>query len=161
MSRNLTNRMTLLARPLGYVENKPVIKPIGDRDLFLGNILSADPATHDQSFGDVLSLTTDEQPLTTHHHPLDDGPDNEWRDFEQAVQAARQLYRADGSLLIHCNAGISRSSTLIALLLAVEEGRTFGGALDVVHRYRPMAMPHPALQKLAVIYLAANGHDLG
>lgn len=161
MSKDPTNRMTLLARPLGYVEEEPVIQPIGDRDLFLGNILSADPATHDQSFGDVLSLKTDEQPLTTHHHPLDDGPDNEWREFEAAVRAARQLYRAEGSLLIHCNAGISRSSTLIACLLAVEEGRTYREALDVVHQYRPMAMPHPALQELAVIYLAANGHVLG
>jgi atypical dual specificity phosphatase len=129
----------LVVRPLGYVENEPVIRRIGDR-----------------AFEYVLSVSTDCYPLTTHHHPLDDGPDNEWDQFERAVDTARTLYDRDGSLLMHCTAGISRSSTLVAATLAAEEKREFHDALSVVQRARPSAIPHPALHELAMVYLAAR-----
>jgi protein-tyrosine phosphatase len=138
------------------VADEPVIRRIGDRELYLGNGLAADGACHSREFRYVLSATDDEQPLTTHHHPLDDGPDNDWSVFEAAVDTARMLYRRDGSVLIHCNAGISRSSTLAATTLAAEEHRRFNDALDVVHEARPHALPHPALHELAVVYLAAR-----
>jgi protein-tyrosine phosphatase len=145
-----------LVRPFGYVANTPVIRRIGDRELYLGNGLAADDAYHDREFRYVLSATDDEQPLTTHHHPLDDGPDNDWPAFEKAVDTARMLYRWDGPVLIHCNAGISRSSTLVAATLAAEEKREFSDALGIVHEARPHALPHPALHELAVVYLAAQ-----
>ena len=146
----------LVVRPLGYVENEPVIRRIGDRDLYLGNGHAADPTCRDRAFEYVLSVSTDCYPLTTHHHPLDDGPDNEWDRFERAVDTARTLYDRDGSLLIHCTAGISRSSTLVAATLAAEEKREFHDALSVVQRARPSATPHPALHELAIVYLAAQ-----
>lgn len=149
--------MEPIVRPLNYVEDEPVIRRIGDRDLYLGNVFAADPGVHDRRFDHVLSLTTDDYPLTTHHEPLHDGPSNDWPAFERAVDTARTLYRQDGSLLVHCMAGISRSSGLIALTLAAEEDRPFRAALDIVHDARPSAMPHPALHELAVIYLAAHG----
>lgn len=144
-------------RPFGYVEDDPIIRRIGDRELYLGNRLAADPATHDRTFGYVLSLTIDEQPLTTHHQPMYDGPETDWSVFEQAVETARQLYRQEGSLLVHCKAGVSRSTTLIATTLAIEEGRSFREALDLVQDARPIATPHYALHELAIIYLAAEG----
>lgn len=144
-------------RPLGYLEDDPVIRRIGDRELYLGNRLAAETAAHDRRFASVLSLTMDEQPLTTHHHPMHDGPETGWPVFEQAVETARQLYRREGSLLIHCKAGVSRSSTLIAATIAVEEDRSFHEALDIVQAARPVATPHYALHDLAIIYLAAKG----
>ena len=146
----------LLVRPFGYVADEPVIRRIGDRNLYLGNGLTADSEHHDREFRYVLSATDDEQPLTTHHHPLTDGSGNEWSVFETAVDTARMLYRRDGSVLIHCNAGISRSSTLVATTLAAEENRRFNDALAIVHDARPHALPHPALHELAVVYLAAQ-----
>jgi len=145
-----------IVRPLNYVEDEPIIRRIGDRNLYLGNWLAAEPTSHDRTFGSILSVSTDEYPLTTHHHPLDDGPDNKWAVFERAVDVARQLHRQDGSLLIHCTAGISRSSALTAVVIAAEENRPFREALDIVQQARPSAMPHPALHELAVIYLADN-----
>ncbi len=150
------NSPELFARPVGYVEDWAVIRRLDDRDLYLGNQFAAHPDYHDRSFEYVLSASTQDHPLTTHHRPLIDGKGNEWSTFETAVDTARRLYRQDGSLLVHCKAGISRSSTLLATTLAVEENRTFHDALSIVQDARPHAMPNPALHQLAVIYLAAK-----
>jgi atypical dual specificity phosphatase len=147
---------TPLVRPFGDVEEHAVIRQIGTSDLYLGNELAADPTYHDREFGFVLSATEKPCPLTTHHHPLVDGSGNEWSDFRTAVDRCRTLYRQDGSVLVHCSAGISRSSTLLATTIAAEEQRTFREALEIVQKARPYAMPNPALHELAVVYLAAN-----
>ncbi|WP_439027114.1 protein-tyrosine phosphatase family protein [Haloarchaeobius sp. DT45] len=153
---------TVLVRPKGYVEDYPVVCRIGDRDLYLGNELAADPQSHDRhccdrDFAFVLSATAEERPLTTHHRPLVDGPGTDWTRFERAADTVRRLYRKDGSLLVHCRAGISRSSTLLAIALAAEDGRSFREALGLVQAVRPAAMPHPALHERAVVYLAEKG----
>lgn len=145
----------LLVRPLHHVADEPIIRRIGERELYLGNCHAANPE-HDRTFRYVLSPTSSTYPLTTHHCPLTDGPDNEWKAFEEAVDTARRLYRRDGSLLIHCTAGISRSSTLIATTLAAEEDRQFHDALSLVKQACPSASPNPALHEWAVIYLAAQ-----
>lgn len=150
------NEATPLVRPFGYVDDEPVVRRIGDRDLYLGNAAAAHPERHDRTFEYVLSATAEERPLTTHHHPLTDGRGNEWAAFEAAVDAARALHRRDGSVLVHCKAGISRSSALVATALAAEENRPFRDALAVVQDARPHAMPNPALHELAVVYLAAR-----
>ncbi|EFW90346.1 Dual specificity protein phosphatase [Haladaptatus paucihalophilus DX253] len=152
-------RPDVFVRPLGYVADEPVVRRIGARDLFIGNESAARPDCHDRydrTFEYVLSASTEKQPLTTHHHPLIDGAGNEWRAFEAAVDTARRLFRRDGSLLVHCTAGVSRSSTLIAATLAAEEDREFHDALAIVQDARPHAMPNPALHELAVTYLAAK-----
>nr|WP_049913063.1 dual specificity protein phosphatase [Halococcus thailandensis] len=150
------DRSKPFVRPFGYVADEPIIRRIGDRELSLGNARAADGTLHDEEFRYVLSATEDEQPLTTHHHPLDDGLGNDWPAFEEAVDTARTLYRRSGSVLIHCTAGISRSSTLVATMLAAEEQRKFDDALDIVRDARPHALPHPALHEWAVVYLAAQ-----
>lgn len=146
----------VFVRQLGHVEDRPIVRQIGERDLYLGNWHAARKEQQGRRFEFVVSATQESYPATTHHHPLIDGPEAEWSAFEAAVDTARGLYRRDGSLLIHCRAGISRSTTLVATSLAAEEDRTFREALDTVHDVRPLAMPHPALHELAVMYLAAK-----
>ncbi|UWG49109.1 Protein-tyrosine phosphatase [Halanaeroarchaeum sp. HSR-CO] len=146
-----------VVRPVGYVEDRPVIRRIGDRPLFIGNWRSADSAQHDRRFEYVVSATQTSYPLTTHHHPLIDGPENEWPDFEAAVDTTRRLYRADGSLLVHCKAGVSRSTTLLATTIAMEEDRSLDDAIAEIRAVRPVATPNPALVEQAVTYLAAHG----
>lgn len=145
-----------LVRSFGYVEERPVVRRVGDRDVYLGNAHAADPESHDRSFEYVLSATDERYPLTTHHRPMVDGSGNEWSVFEKAIGTSRSLYRRQGSVLIHCNAGISRSSTIIATTIAAEEDRQLRDALAAVQDARPFAMPHPALHELAVVYLAAH-----
>lgn len=146
----------ITVRPKGYVEDDPVIRPIGERNLYIGNKHAADPDQHDQSFRYVVSLSTDEYPLTTHHHSLDDGLGNDWTTFERAVDTARTLYQRDGSVLIYRTAGISRSSTIIATMLAAEESPGLHDTFMIIQQVRPSATPHPALHELAVVYLAGR-----
>jgi hypothetical protein len=143
-------------RPLGYVEPAPVVRRVGDHELYLGNHHAADPTAHDRSFSFVLTVSSDEQPLTTHHRPLTDGPGNDWAAFTDAVDTARQLRRHEGSLLVHCKAGVSRSGTVLATALAAAEGYTLADALTLVQQARPAAVPHPKLHELAVTYLAVR-----
>jgi protein-tyrosine phosphatase len=146
----------VFVRSVGYVADEPVIRRLGTRDLFIGNESAAHADRHDHAFEYVLSVSTEKHPLTTHHCPLIDGARNEWYAFETAVDTARRLFREEGSLLVHCTAGISRSSTVLATTLAAEEDRTFHDALAIVQAARPHAVPNPALHELAVMYLAAR-----
>lgn len=81
-----------------------------------------------------------------------DGPGND----RAAIDCARTLHRREGSLLIHCKAGISRSATVAATALAAEEGRSLRDALGIAWAARPHAIPHPTLHELGVIDLAAR-----
>lgn len=143
-------------RPIDYVAEEAVVRRIGDRDVSLGNRHAADPAAHDRCFDHVLSLTADAHPLTTHHHPLVDGEGNDWETFADAVDAARRLHRREGDLLVHCKAGVSRSTTVLATAIAAEEDRRFAVARSLVVDARPAAVVNPALCELAVVYLAAE-----
>lgn len=137
----------ITVRPIGHVEDEPEIRRIGTRDLFHGNKHAADSGQHGQSFQHVVSVSSESHP-TTHHHPLDDGPGNDWTVFEQAVNTARTLSQRDGSALIHCTAGISRSSAIIATVLAAEESRRFNHALSIVWHAWSDATPYPAIREL-------------
>jgi len=147
---------TVYVRPFAYVEDHAVVRQVDD-DCYLGNWRAADPAHCDWSFEYVLSLSADAYPHTTHHRSMVDGPENDWTAFESTVDTARRLYRREGSLLVHCTAGISRSTTVLATTIAAEEDVTFRDALADVQDARPHAQPHPALHEQAVVYLAARG----
>lgn len=131
-----------------------VLRRIGDRDLYIGDWHAADPTTHDLTFDDVLTVCEREAPATTHHHALYDGPGNPHERVVEAIEKARELNAREGSLLIHCQGGISRSSTTIAATLAAEEGMRFRDAVRLVRSHRPDASPTPALRAHARLYLA-------
>ncbi|MDH5021180.1 dual specificity protein phosphatase family protein [Halobacterium rubrum] len=146
-------------RPYGSVRPTPVYRKLDDENrVFLGNAAAASPAC-DRSFGHVLSLTREPRPATTHHRPLSDDATNDWVAFAAAVDTARRLSARTGSLLVHCEAGISRSSAVAAAALAVEENCAFVAALHDVQDARPHAVPHPALHELGVRYVAASSRE--
>jgi predicted protein tyrosine phosphatase len=133
----------------------PVVVQVGSRALYLGDRAAADPACHDHTFEAVVSLTLHSRPLTTHHHPLHDGPATEFEEFAAAVDATRDVFgdSRDDVVLVHCAAGISRSSTVITTAVAAEEQRSFNDVLAELETYRKRARPHPALRALAREYL--------
>jgi atypical dual specificity phosphatase len=143
-------------RPIGSVDDEPVLAALNERGLYLGNRHAADPDRHERRFDAVVSVSTDASPLTTHHHPLTDGGGNDWAAFAAAVDAVRRLSRT-GDVLVNCKAGVSRSTAVLATAVAAERGASFRGGLRTVEAARPEAVPHPALVELGVVYLAARG----
>lgn len=158
----------------GFVRSREHGEPIGlarigDRPLYVGDAraagrFSVEHELTERFSGDdavVVSLCRDACPLTTAHHPLHDGPGNEEAEFIAAMDHARELYaavrsddRSAGPMLVNCAAGVSRSTTTVAVLLAASEGLSFDAAVDVIEEFRPQANPNPALATLARSYLA-------
>ena len=62
----------------------------------------------------------------------------------QCTQFIREQIAQRQSVLVHCYAGISRSST-ICIAYLYECGMSFGEALAFIHQRRPIAYPHDAL----------------
>jgi hypothetical protein len=145
-----------LVRPYGWYPEVAIARQIGGRPLYLGNRHAADPELCDRGFDAVLTVTRDREPATTHFRPLVDGPDADWGSFRDAADTARRLYREQGSLLVHCTAGMSRSNTIIATTIACEEDRPLADAFDLVLEARPYAVANPRLHELAVYYVAAE-----
>jgi len=116
-------------------------------------------------FEHVLTLSRDDvhsnvgsHEHTTQHFPLYDGPQTSQDDFEKAVGAAiKMIDTHDGSVLVHCQAGISRSSTVLIAALAYIDDSTFEEAYDEVWEAKPSIAPHPALREKALEFLGDDG----
>lgn len=154
MSHDSTSTVSI--RPYGYVSDQPVCHRIGDWNLFVGNAAAAEYPPAAGRFDAVLSLTADPRPATTHHRPLVDGGENEWAAFESAADTACALHDAQGTLFVHCKAGVSRSAAVAATAMAATESRRFVDALHELQDAHPDAVPHPALHEQGVCYLAAR-----
>lgn len=79
--------------------------------------------------------------------PLYDEPRFDIRaHFEEGVDFLREQL-ASGSVLVHCNAGISRSTTIIVAFLMKEKKMGLNEALELVRVARPIAKPNPGFMK--------------
>ena len=79
--------------------------------------------------------------------PIFDTPDFNIRPhFEEANRFIKESL-GRGSILVHCNAGISRSSTIIIAFLMIEKQLGLEDALELVKRARPVSKPNPGFRK--------------
>lgn len=139
-----------------------VAAQIGTRELWIANGGAIDPSCLTQLNINpewVVSVSSHGSAATTDHHPLRDGYINEQADFEAAVEAARERIRADGTAIVNCAAGVSRSSTVIATAVAAEEDRLFNDVVDEIQQTRERAHPHSKLRLSAYVYLAGLAED--
>ena len=82
-------------------------------------------------------------------------------DVRQIIQLAEQLRSESGTLLIHCEAGISRSTATALIIYAcwLGPGRE-DEAMQRVGAQRPYAFPNPRMVALADNLLALDGRLL-
>ncbi|MDH5021693.1 protein-tyrosine phosphatase family protein [Halobacterium rubrum] len=128
-----------------------------EENLYLGNRLAAVRQEHDHRFEYVVTVSRDREPMTTAYYPMRDGQGNDPEAFAEAVKSARYYYRSPGKVLVHCEAGISRSTTVIATVLVAEkQARSFAHAVEQVREVRPDARPADALIDAAEQYLGTT-----
>lgn len=72
--------------------------------------------------------------------------------FEAAADAVAEALRNDEVVLVHCHAGISRSTSVSAAALADVRDCTYTEAFETVKRNRPGARPAPVLRGYGFIY---------
>ena len=82
-------------------------------------------------------------------------------DVQQIIQLAEQLRSETGTLLIHCEAGISRSTATALIMYAcwLGQGREDEAMLRVIAQ-RPFAIPNRRMVALADTFLALDGRLL-
>ncbi len=138
---------------------KAIAARIGDRDLWIGNVGSIKPrllAAMELNPEYVVSVNGTATEVTTDHHPLKDGQINDYQQFLNAVAATRNRIRTEGTVLVNCSVGVSRSATVIATAIAAENGLSFDAAVAEIKENRPRARPHPKLQLNAYAYLVTE-----
>lgn len=96
--------------------------------------------------GDLLQ---DSLGRTYVHAPLIDGPGNENHHMASAISELARLYKEGHTILIHCHMGVSRSPTVLAAFIAINDQIDFGTALDYIKKVRPIVHPHISLMKMA------------
>jgi protein tyrosine phosphatase (PTP) superfamily phosphohydrolase (DUF442 family) len=88
-------------------------------------------------------------PVEYHKVGLIDGEGNRPETLVAAVLMLAQLLARHERVLVHCHAGVSRSSTVVTVYLSARDGIPVAQALAQVRRARPVANPHAALVRLA------------
>jgi len=135
---------------------KAIAARVGDRDLWIGNVGAIKPrllAEMDLDPEYVVSVNGTATAATTDHQPLKDEHINDHEQFSNAVAATRNRIRCDGTVLVNCSVGVSRSATVIATAVASEDGLSFDAAVAEIRDNRPRANPHPKLKLNAYAYL--------
>ena len=138
---------------------KAIAVRVGDRDLWIGNVGAIKPrllAKMDIEPEFVVSVNGTATAVTTDHYPLKDERINNPKKFSNAVSATRDRIRTEGTVLVNCSVGVSRSATVIATAIAAEEELSFDAAVAEVRKHRQRAQPHPKLQLNAYAYLLAE-----
>lgn len=94
--------------------------------LSIGN--ANDGRTHGSDFNHVVSLAAVSD-TTTHAHPINDG-DHDYTEFEHATDAVCTALNNNDTVLVHCNAGLSRSVSVAIAALVVANDWTYDDAYD-------------------------------
>ncbi|KAK0057996.1 dual specificity protein phosphatase 19 [Biomphalaria pfeifferi] len=65
------------------------------------------------------------------------------QDFQNAITFIDEALKANGCVLVHCNAGISRSAAIVMAYLIKTEGMTVNEAFSFLRLKRPAICPNP------------------
>jgi len=87
--------------------------------------------------------------VTVVNVPMIDGPQNDLEQFQRAVKHVLSVFANDGSVLVHCSAGASRSPAVAATALALAAEIGLEAAFGQVSTRRKAVDPHDALVRQA------------
>jgi len=135
---------------------KAIAARVGNRDLWIGNIGAIKPrllSELDLVPKYIVTVSETATTATTDHYPLTDEQFNDYQQFSAAVETTRAHIHNEGTVLVNCSVGVSRSATVIATAIAAEDGMSFDAAVSEIRDHRPRANPHPKLQLNAYAYL--------
>uniref|UniRef100_A0A3Q2ZT44 Zgc:153044 n=1 Tax=Kryptolebias marmoratus TaxID=37003 RepID=A0A3Q2ZT44_KRYMA len=89
------------------------------------------------------------------HIPVSDTPLSPLRDhFSEVADKIRSTAEGGGRVLVHCNAGVSRSAALCMAYLMKHRGVTLMEAHGWVRSCRPIVRPNPGFWKQLIQYEA-------
>ncbi|KAM6339808.1 dual specificity protein phosphatase 15 isoform 1-T1 [Alca torda] len=108
--------------------------------------LSRNKITH------IISIHESPQPLlqdiTYLRIPLPDTPEaNIKRHFKECISFIHQCRLHGGNCLVHCLAGISRSTTVVVAYVMVVTELSYQEVLDAIRTIRPVANPNPGFRQ--------------
>jgi len=138
---------------------KAVAAQVGGRNLWIGNVGAIKPRLLDEmDFNPeyVVSVNGTATAITTDHYPLKDEHINDHQQFSNAVTTTRNRIRSEGTVLVNCSVGVSRSATVIATAVAAEDRLSFDAAVAEIRETRQRARPHPKLKLNAFAYLVTE-----
>lgn len=87
-----------------------------------------DGRTHGPDFTHVVSLAAAND-ATTHAHPITDG-EHDYTEFKHAADAVSDSITNNDPVLVHCNAGLSRSVAVAIAALVVADDWDYDDAYD-------------------------------
>ncbi|XP_054159976.1 uncharacterized protein LOC128958186 [Oppia nitens] len=149
----MTSQMTIsldLPKPLNLIDDK----------LFLGNIQSATSCDilTEHKIKRVLSVIElpieTKYPFIEYFHVI--AEDVEEQDllthFEETRQVIADGHRKGHNVLVHCMAGISRSSTVVTAFLMNKYGKSYSDTIDMVRTKRSQIYPNEGFRKQLKLY---------
>ena len=135
--------------------------------LSISNIRSARNCDHEQ-FTHIITVCQEsiadnmatEVPAYSHFNLADgeydeqtNGGECSFEVFEQAADTLRKALTEDeNTTLIHCHAGVSRSTSVAAAALSAINNQSFSESIEVIKTERPRANPLPRLKSYAKLY---------
>jgi len=138
---------------------KAIAARVKDRNLWIGNVGAIKPrllAEMDLNPDYIVTVNETATAATTDHYPLKDEQVNDHQQFSAAVETTRAHIRNEGTVLVNCSVGVSRSATVVATAIAAEDGISLDAAVAEIRDHRPRANPHPKLQLNAYAYLVTE-----
>lgn len=122
-------------------------------NLYISDALSVGGLGSNHDFDEIVSLgyvdafsqSVPKQSTTGDKYVFPDGP-HEYSVFKNAVDYVRAKLESNDTVLVHCQAGVSRSVGVCSAALAQHENISLNQAFERVSASRAVANPSPEIQ---------------
>ena len=107
---------------------------------------------------DRLGYSRPEASDTGDRFVFPDGPSHPYETFRAAALYVNDALEQGDSVVVHCQAGVSRSAGICGAVLAEREGVCWDTAIEMVAEARPRINPQPSIVNSAQRYIQSDRH---